>query len=98
MEMAYIIVLLCGAAAVAYGIITGRAILAEPAGNARMQEIANAIKEGASAYLKRQYMTISVVGGVIFLITWVLLGFLSAFGFLIGAALSSEPLKPRGRA
>ena len=88
MELAYIIVLLCGAVAVAYGVITGRAVLAADAGSARMQEIANAIKEGASAYLKRQYTTIAMVGVVIFVITWLLLGFLSALGFAIGATLS----------
>ncbi|MEQ9124870.1 MAG: sodium-translocating pyrophosphatase, partial [Alphaproteobacteria bacterium] len=88
MELAYIIVLLCGAAAVVYGVVTGRAVLAADAGNARMQEIANAIKEGASAYLKRQYTTIAIVGAVIFVLTWLLLGFMSALGFAIGATLS----------
>ncbi len=88
MELAYVFVLLCGAAAVVYGVITGRSILAAPAGNARMQEIASAIREGAGAYLKRQYMTIAMVGAVIFVLTWLLLGFMSALGFVIGATLS----------
>ncbi len=88
MDMAYYITLLCGLAAVLYGIIIGRSVLAADAGNARMQEIAGAIREGASAYLKRQYTTIGMVGVVIFVVTWVLLGFLSALGFAIGATLS----------
>jgi len=78
----------CGFLAVAYGVWTSKAVMASSAGNARMQEIAAAIQEGAKAYLNRQYMTIAVVGAVIFVLLWLLLGFYAALGFLIGAVLS----------
>jgi K(+)-stimulated pyrophosphate-energized sodium pump len=83
-----IFILLCGLAAVLYGLITSRQILSLSSGNERMQEIAKAIQEGARAYLNRQYMTIGIVGVIIFLPIWYIFGLSSGIGFLIGALFS----------
>ncbi|MBI1233134.1 MAG: sodium-translocating pyrophosphatase [Alphaproteobacteria bacterium] len=86
--MTLILVIVAGLLAVVYGIWQSRAILSASAGNDKMKEIAAAIQEGANAYLKRQYMTIGIVGAVIFVIVFLLLGWQVALGFLIGAVLS----------
>jgi K(+)-stimulated pyrophosphate-energized sodium pump len=78
----------CGFLAVLYGIVTGMQVLKQPAGNARMQDIASAVQEGARAYLLRQYTTIGVVGIVVVLLVAYFLGPISAIAFLIGALLS----------
>jgi len=81
-------IIACGALSIVYAFLTSKAVMSSDAGNARMQEIAGNIREGAQAYLNRQYRTIAMVGAVIFIIAWALLGPLQAFGFLIGAVLS----------
>ncbi|MGE0424221.1 MAG: sodium-translocating pyrophosphatase, partial [Reyranellaceae bacterium] len=78
----------CGVLAVLYGLVTGRAVMAADAGTKRMQEISLAVQEGASAYLKRQYTTIAVVGVVVLVVLAVALGIWPAIGFLLGAVLS----------
>src|SRR6202051_800987 len=82
------LIVLCGALAIVYAIWATRSVLAADAGNEKMQEIAAAIREGAQAYLKRQYSTIAVVGIVIFFIVGYFLGWLVAIGFVVGAMLS----------
>lgn len=78
----------CGLLSIVYGIWAIMSVMSADAGNAKMQEIAAAIAEGAQAYLKRQYMTIGMVGVVVLVVLWFLLGSLTALGFLIGAVLS----------
>jgi K(+)-stimulated pyrophosphate-energized sodium pump len=81
-------IILGGALSIVYGIWAIKSVMAADAGNARMQEIATAIQEGAQAYLTRQYTTIAIAGVFIFALVWYLLGALVAVGFLVGAALS----------
>src|SRR5438067_13416711 len=91
MHHATLFALLCAAAAVLYGIYLTTWLLGRPAGTERMQEIARAVQEGAAAYLRRQYTTVAIVAIVPFLILgfYNSLGWGTAVGFLIGAALSA---------
>ncbi len=84
----YALVIACGVLAILYGVYAVRSVLAAPAGNERMQEIAAAIQEGARAYLNRQYTTVAMVGIVIGIGLGILLGVKAAIGFFIGAILS----------
>jgi len=88
MTLALWLIVLCGALSIVYGVITTQQLLAADSGTARMQEISAAVREGASAYLKRQYTTIGIVGVVILIAAFFLLGIYAAIGFLLGAVLS----------
>ena len=82
------IILGSGGLALVYGVLTGIQVMSSGKGNSRMQEIAAAIQEGASAYLNRQYTTIGLVGVVVAFILSKFLGFYTGVGFAIGAVLS----------
>jgi K(+)-stimulated pyrophosphate-energized sodium pump len=81
-------IVVCGLLSIVYGVVTTQGLLRADAGSARMQEISAAVREGASAYLRRQYTTIGIVGVVIFILAFILLGPYAAVGFAIGAILS----------
>src|SRR5580765_7187701 len=91
MDHAVLLALVCAGVTVAYGLYLVYWLLQQPEGNERMREISGAVREGASAYLRRQYTTIAMVAVVPFILIGVYnkLGWGTAFGFLIGAALSA---------
>ncbi len=88
MSLGLIFAVLCALLAIGYGVTSIKWILAQPEGNERMQQIAAAIQEGASAYLNRQYLTITVVGLLLMAGLSHSLGITTGIGFLIGAVLS----------
>ena len=95
MTLSMLLIIALGALSIAYGVVTAKEVLSRDAGTTRMQEISRAIQEGASAYLRRQYTTIGIVGAVLFVLILVAFGFgghafAVAIGFLIGAVLSGS--------
>lgn len=88
MEQAFTLILACVALSILYSLVTAKGIFKASAGNAKMQEIAKAIQEGAAAYLNRQYSTIAIVGIVVVVALYFLIGLPSAIGFVVGAVLS----------
>ena len=89
MSTELIFALVCAGAAILYGVFSVQWILSKPSGNARMQEIASAIQEGAKAYLNRQYTTIGIAGIVLFLVIGFSgIGWTTAIGFAVGALFS----------
>ncbi|MBL8660555.1 MAG: sodium-translocating pyrophosphatase [Rhodospirillales bacterium] len=88
MWIVHILVIVCGAVAVFYGFQASRSVLSSSAGTQRMQDISGAVQEGAAAYLNRQYTTIAIVGVVVAVVLFALMGLKVAVGFLIGAILS----------
>ncbi|MCK5504300.1 MAG: sodium/proton-translocating pyrophosphatase, partial [Thermodesulfovibrionia bacterium] len=80
--------LICGAAGVLYALITAGWVTKQDAGSDRMQEISNAVKEGAQAFLAREYRAVAIVGAVMVVLLF-FLGKWTAIGFIIGAAGSA---------
>ncbi|MEW8398048.1 MAG: sodium/proton-translocating pyrophosphatase, partial [Candidatus Thiodiazotropha sp.] len=96
MNTELIFALVCAIAALGYGFLSVKWILAQPEGNEKMREIAGAVQEGAKAYLNRQYTTIGIVGIILFVILWYFLGTATAIG-LASPARRSNPHHYRQR-
>ena len=88
MTLALWVIIAAGLISIIYAVFTIQSVMKADPGNQKMQEIAGAIREGASAYLNRQYTTIAIVGAIIFVLAIILLGIWTAIGFAIGAILS----------
>ncbi len=78
-----------GILSILYGVFLTTRVLSHPKGNAKMNAIADAIAEGAAAYMKRQYTVVAIIGAIIFVLLWIGLGWLSAVGFAVGAVFSA---------
>ena len=88
MSIDFIAIIMCALAGIVFGLVLSRIVMNSDAGSERMQEIAKAIQEGASAYLNRQYTTIGIVGAVVAVLLTLLLGWHVGLGFVIGAVAS----------
>ena len=75
-------VIVCGLVSIVYALWAIRSVMVADQGTPRMKEIAGFIREGAQAYLTRQYTTIAIVGVVVFVLAWLLLSLTAAIGFL----------------
>jgi K(+)-stimulated pyrophosphate-energized sodium pump len=89
MSSVLMVILVCAVAAIIYGALSSKWVLAQPSGTDRMREIASAIQQGASAYLRRQYMTIGAVGVVLFFLIGFKIAWITAWAFAAGAILSA---------
>ena len=89
-EYGVVVALVCAGAAVLYGLLITRSLLAKPAGNDRMREISLAVQEGAKAYLNRQYTIIAAVAVPIAIVLWLLQDYKTAIGFVFGGILSGS--------
>jgi K(+)-stimulated pyrophosphate-energized sodium pump len=90
MILGLVFAIVCGFVAIGYGLWAIKSVMAASQGNERMQQISGAVREGASAYLNRQYRAIAIVGVVIFIVLFPTIGWAAAIGFLIGAVLSGS--------
>lgn len=88
MEDHRLLILGCAALALLFGLVLAKCIMRLPTGNAKMQEIAAAIQEGAKAYLRTQYLAIIAVGIIVMLALWAFLGWYVGLGFVIGGVCS----------
>src|SRR3989344_5853476 len=89
MQNVLLVILFSAVISIVYGIFLAKNVLRKSTGNAKMQEIARAIQEGARAYLYRQYKTVSYIAIVLFFGLGFLLDWATAFAFLVGATLSA---------
>src|SRR3989344_2467699 len=89
MQNVLLVILFSAVISIVYGIFLAKNVLRKSAGNAKMQEIARAIQEGARAYLYRQYKTVAYIAAVLFFGLGLLLDWATAFSFLVGAGLSA---------
>jgi len=89
LENKLLVSVFAGILSILYALFLSYRVLQNPRGNEKMNDIADAISEGASAYMKRQYTVVAIIGVVIFAVLYFTLGFVSALGFAVGAIFST---------